>query len=138
MQWRRTRRRGGSEAAAPGGEPMAMRFYFLTLGILAVWRVTHLLNAEDGPWALLVRLRRVAGEGVWGSLLDCFYCLSVWVAAPFAYGLGSDWKERLLLWPALSGGAILAERLAVQRGGFEPPPAVYYTESEEKADVLRQ
>jgi hypothetical protein len=115
-----------------------MRFYLLTLGILAVWRITHLLNAEDGPWDLLVRFRRLAGEGVWGSLLDCFYCLSVWVAAPLAYGLGNDWKERFLLWPALSGGAILAERLTANRGRSEPPPAVYYEESEENPDVLRQ
>jgi hypothetical protein len=115
-----------------------MRFYLLTLGILAVWRITHLLNAEDGPWDLLVRFRRLAGEGVWGSLLDCFYCLSVWVAAPFAYGLGNDWKERLLLWPALSGGAILAERLTANRDRRAPPPAVYYEEPEENPDVLRQ
>jgi len=115
-----------------------MQFYFLTLGILAVWRITHLLHAEDGPWDLLVRLRRMAGEGVWGSLLDCFYCLSIWVAAPFAYGLGNDWKERLLLWPALSGGAILAERLTANRGGTAPPAAVYYEESEENSDVLRK
>jgi hypothetical protein len=113
-----------------------MRFYFLTLGILAVWRITHLLNAEDGPWDLLVRFRRLAGEGVWGSLLDCFYCLSVWVAAPFAYGLGNDWKERLLLWPALSGGTILAERLTANRDRSDPPPAVYYEEPEENPDVV--
>jgi hypothetical protein len=113
-----------------------MRFYFLTLGILAVWRITHLFNAEDGPWDLLVRFRRLAGEGVWGSLLDCFYCLSVWVAAPFAYGLGNDWKERLLLWPALSGGAILAERLTASRDRGIPPPADYYEEPEEDPDVV--
>ena len=80
-----------------------MRFYWLLLGILGVWRIVHLLHAEDGPWNLLAKLRRLAGEGIWGSLLDCFYCLSLWVAAPFAYFLGEGWKERLLLWPALSG-----------------------------------
>jgi len=115
-----------------------MRFYFLTLGILAVWRITHLFHAEDGPWDLLVRFRRLAGESLFGSLLDCFYCLSVWVAAPFAWWLGNDWKERLLLWPALSGGAILAERLTANRERSAPPPAIYYEESEENPDVLRQ
>jgi hypothetical protein len=113
-----------------------MPFYYLTLGILAVWRLTHLLNAEDGPWDLLVRFRKLFGEGFWGSLLDCFYCLSLWVAAPFAYGLGSDWKERFLLWPALSAGAILAERLTSSRGPHQTPPAVYYEEPEEDPDVL--
>jgi hypothetical protein len=115
-----------------------MRFYRLLLGALCVWRITHLLNAEDGPWDLLVRLRQRAGAGVWGELLDCFYCLSLWIAAPVAIALGKNWKERLLLWPALSGSAILLERLT---DGEKPdyPPATYFEDSEEKADgMLRQ
>ena len=55
-------------------------FYWLTLGILAVWRVTHLLQAEDGPWDMVVRFRLWLADGFWGRLLDCFYCLSIWVA----------------------------------------------------------
>jgi hypothetical protein len=113
-----------------------MRFYWLALGILAVWRLTHLLQAEDGPWDLLVRLRRKAGEGFWGSLLDCFYCLSVWVAAPFAYLLGENLREQLLLWPALSAGAILLER-ATERRGVEPP-ALYFEEEGDPHGLLRQ
>ena len=112
-----------------------MHFYWLVLGILGVWRIVHLLNAEDGPWNLLARLRQLAGAGFWGNLLDCFYCLSLWVAAPFAYFLAERWKERLLLWPALSGAAILLERLTSPPE--EPPPAIY-TEDKEGEDVLRQ
>jgi hypothetical protein len=115
-----------------------MRFYWLALGILAVWRITHLLNAEDGPWDASVRFRQLAGNGFWGSLLDCFYCLSVWMAAPFAYWLGDSWKERLLLWPALSAGAILAERLTAEARDRKPPPAVYYEEPEDPDGLLRQ
>lgn len=81
------------------------------LGVLGVWRITHLLNAEDGPAGLLARLRRVVGDGLLGELLDCFYCLSLWVAIPLAWVLGEGWRERLVLWPALSAGAILIERL---------------------------
>ena len=40
-----------------------MSYYWLVLGSLCVWRVTHLLHAEDGPWDLVVRLRRLAGAG---------------------------------------------------------------------------
>jgi hypothetical protein len=92
-----------------------MHFYWLALGVLAVWRITHLLNAEDGPWELVVRLRRLAGNGFWAVLLDCFYCLSLWIAAPFAYAIGAGWMERLLLWPALSAGAIILERVAPEK-----------------------
>jgi hypothetical protein len=112
-----------------------MRFYWLVLGILGVWRIVHLLNAEDGPWRLLVRLRGLAGDGFWGGLLDCFYCLSLWVAVPFAYFLSDRWKDRLLLWPALSGGAILLERLTSRE---EQPPGAVYSEDKEEEDVLRK
>ena len=85
--------------------------YWLILSSLAVWRLTHLLGAEDGPWDLLVRLRRAAGNSFWGGLLDCFYCLSLWVAVPFAFLIAEFWIHRLTLWLALSGAACLFERM---------------------------
>jgi hypothetical protein len=91
-------------------------FYSLALGVLVVWRITHLLFAEDGPWNVVVLLRRRAGAGFWGSLLDCFNCLSLWMAGPLALLLGGGWTERFLLWPALSAGAIIVERLTSHDG----------------------
>jgi len=115
----------------------------LVVAVLATWRVTHLLQAEDGPWDLVVRLRRAAGDGFWGSLLDCFYCLSLWVAAPFAVLTGSAWLERGMLWLAISGGACLLERLgpnprATPEGAPAAPaaPAALYFEDEEETDGL--
>jgi hypothetical protein len=84
---------------------------------LGVWRVTHLLQAEDGPWDLVVRLRRRAGNGLLGNMLDCFSCLSIWTAGLFACAAGRTWRERLELWPALSAGAVLIE-------GFRTGPEV--------------
>ena len=110
-----------------------MKLYGLVLGILGVWRITHLLNAEDGPGDLFVRLRQAAGQGFWGSVLDCFHCLSLWVAAGFAAWLGSDVAERLLLWPALSGAAILLERLTVPAA-----PAAPYWKEEDPDALLRK
>jgi Protein of unknown function (DUF1360) len=91
-----------------------MAFYEAVLGVLVTWRVTHLFNAEDGPGDFFVHMRKLAGESFWGRLLDCFYCLSLWVAAPLAVFLGHSWRERWLLWPALSAGAILLERLTAR------------------------
>lgn len=96
----------------------------VALTALAVWRITHLLAAEDGPGGLLARLRRLAGQGFWGELLDCFYCSSVWIALPFALWLGRGWSEVLLLWPALSGAAVLLERATAERQTAVP----YYVE----------
>ena len=82
----------------------------LLAAILAAWRVTHLIVEEDGPWNLVARLRRRAGAGAWGDLMDCFYCTSLWVAAPFALGLGDGWFACAVLWLAISGGAIVIDR----------------------------
>ena len=109
-----------------------MRFYWLALGILALWRITHLLNAEDGPADLFGIFRRKAGSGFWGKLLDCYFCLSLWLAVPFAFLLGEGWRERLVLWPALSAGSILIERWFARE-----PPAATYVEDEHNA-VLRE
>ena len=114
---------------------MAAHFYWLVIGILVVWRIAHLFYGEDGPWDVFVRLRRTAGHGFWGSLLDCFYCLSLWVALPLAYWLGEGWKQRLLLWPALSAGAILLQRLTARD---HARPEIDYTEYEANHELLRQ
>ena len=105
-----------------------MQFYSLILGALCAWRVTHFLNAEDGPWDIVVRLRRRAGDGFWAKLMDCFYCLSFWTAAPFAFLLGENWKDRGLLWLAFSAGASLLQR-ATDRGSSEA--AATYVEEKE-------
>src|ERR1700761_6104141 len=88
-----------------------MRFYWLIIYTLGVWRLTHLLSVENGPWDLMLRLRASLGRGFWASLLDCFYCLSLWIAVPFALLAGDTWRNELFLWLALSAGAILLERV---------------------------
>ena len=106
--------------------------YRLLLGILCVWRITHLFQAEDGPWNLITGIRRAAGDGFWGQVLDCFYCLSLWVAVPFAWVIGRTATERVLLWLAFSGGAILAERMTARLPA--PVARAEYFEDEEDCE----
>jgi hypothetical protein len=115
----------------------------LIVVILVVWRVTHLLWAEDGPADIFAHLRRLAGSSFLGRLLDCFYCLSLWVALPLAWVSGSGWLERGLLWLSISGGAILLERVTSQTRAAPPPPAIWHetpissqVESGESKDVM--
>lgn len=110
-----------------------MHVYFVALGALGVWRITHLVSQESGPFDLFARLRGIAGHGFWGQLLECFYCLSLWVAAPFALWLGQSWEERMLLWPALSAAAIVLERMTADR----QPVRGFYIEESEDEHVLR-
>ena len=92
----------------------------LLLAVLATWRVTHLLALEDGPWNAVTRLRARLGAGVLGRLMDCFYCLSVWVAAPLAPFVARDVPGTIVAWLALSGGACLLERLGAPPVTFTP------------------
>jgi len=82
--------------------------------ILANWRLTHLFSKEDGPFDIIYRLRRLAGDGFWGKLLDCFYCASVWVSLPFAIYVPGTWVEKLIYWIAFSGGACLLEQMTAR------------------------
>ena len=100
-----------STSAGPG-----MRF---ALASLATWRVTHLLAEEDGPANVVVRLRERAGDGSLGELMDCFYCLSVWVAAPFGFALARRPRDAPLHSLALSGAACLLEQATRERAGAD-------------------
>lgn len=99
------------------------------VGALATWRATHLAHAESGPGRVFERLRESAGDGILGQALQCFYCLSLWMAAPVALLLSRDWGERLLLWLGLSAAAIGLERVngrwtvPAVASFFEDPPA---------------
>lgn len=93
-----------------------MSFEWMLAAVLAVWRITHLLAFEDGPFDAMLRLRLALGQGRLGQLMDCFYCLSLFVALPVLallhalQPLPSVWAV-LLVWPALSGGAVLLQRV---------------------------
>ena len=93
----------------------------LVLASLATWRLTHLLAREDWPFDLIARIRQRMGQGLWGQMLDCSQCLSLWVAAPLAWWLVNDGLERVVTWLALSGAACLCERVT-QRD--EPTPVL--------------
>lgn len=91
----------------------------LLLAVLATWRLAHLVAAEDGPFDLIVGLRKRAGDGFFGSLMDCPYCLSLWFAIPFTFLLVPEPAQEvanwLTCWLAISGGACLCEALTHRR-----------------------
>jgi hypothetical protein len=85
------------------------------LASLATWRIAHLLAEEDGPADVVVRLRAQFGSGQLGALMDCFNCLSIWVAAPFGLAVARRRRDVPITSLALSGAACLLERLAAAR-----------------------
>ncbi|MGQ0645930.1 MAG: DUF1360 domain-containing protein [Gemmatimonadaceae bacterium] len=94
-------------------ESVVMRF---VLAVLATWRLTHLLVAEDGPADVIVKLRERLGDSVVGRAMDCFYCLSLWIAAPFTLFVVTTPMTVLITWLATSAGACLLDRIGQSVG----------------------
>ena len=87
-----------------------MSWFYFIISTLAVWRLTHLLAKEDGPFDIIVIIRKKVDTGFFGKMLDCFYCLSIWIALPFGIWLGQSWLEKIFIWLAISGAACLLEQ----------------------------
>ena len=83
----------------------------ILLIVLFVWRLTHLISKEDGPFDLIYNLRTFVGDGFFGKLMDCFYCLSIWISLIPAIYIGHNLTEIIILCFAFSGGAIILEKL---------------------------
>ncbi len=79
--------------------------------VIVVWRLTHLISAEDGPFDLIFKLRKSLGNNVFGKLMDCFYCLSIWFGLACALLAGSDVLEIIILTLYYSGASILLEKI---------------------------
>ena len=86
------------------GEARLMDLFDLVLGTLG--SLAYHAPVAGGRWALGCGRPPAppSGTGFWGQLLDCFYCLSVWIAAPFAIYLGQTLGQGIMLWLALSRG----------------------------------
>jgi hypothetical protein len=94
---------------------MVNTIFQFVLFSLACWRITHLLSKEDGPFDIIYKLRKKAGAGFLGSLLDCFYCVSIWVALPSFFLFGNTWYEKIIYWLATSGLVCLLEQATTKK-----------------------
>jgi hypothetical protein len=91
-------------------------FTFILAG-LATWRVTHLIVREDGPADVIFHVRKYLANSFFGRLMDCFGCVSLWVAFPLAFFVTTQSLELVVVWLALSGAAMLFE-------GLRPEPVI--------------
>lgn len=115
-----------------------MNYFFVTIvAILAVWRVTRMIQNENLPFNIGGRFRKalrikeyepVSGyaqttprkdaikPGGFRDLMGCFKCLSFWVAVPFANHIINGFWLVLGLALAINAGAILLEHYAERHG----------------------
>lgn len=92
--------------------------FFTVMGMLAVWRAAHMLQNENGPWAIFARFEAwIAknGKDTPGSFTEgffCFYCLSMWLAFIVALLLDSKTVGNFFIqWFAISAGAIFINHI---------------------------
>jgi hypothetical protein len=111
----------------------ALRF---ALAGAATWRLTHLIALEDGPADAIVKLRVRAGSGQLGELMDCFDCLSIWVAAGLAPFVARRPGERAVSWLALSGVACALQRI-VGAGEHEQQANLVVEGGDARDELLR-
>ena len=88
---------------------------------LSVWRLAHMIAKEDGPFDIFFRIRVKLGAffnpatgnwestNVFGAMLLCPLCLSVWFAIPFAIFYTENVRTGILCWLASSAIASLLE-----------------------------
>jgi hypothetical protein len=96
----------------------------LLISMLATWRLCHLVASEDGPFDLIARLRHVAGDSIWGRLMDCHWCLSIWCAIPFAAWMAQDIQQGMALWLAISAGSCLTGQFSALLDAKAAPPII--------------
>lgn len=95
-------------------------FYFL-LSVLAVYRVAHMVAAEEGPWRVFERLRDAAGEGWVGHGVRCVLCMSFWLSVIPALGVaeyGALWHtigSVMLYTLGIAGGVLTLHKVLYSR-----------------------
>jgi hypothetical protein len=79
--------------------------------------------------------RQWLGSSFLGSLMDCFNCISIWVAAPLALYISHEPLRWLLVWLATSGAVCLLEKIGPEPVFIEQIPKLH--EGEPDHGMLR-
>lgn len=85
----------------------------LLLAVGLVFRLSHAVALEDGPFDIFSRLQARAGGGKnWvGRGLSCVLCVSWWLAVPAVLLLyPATWAEAVLLWGGIAGAVVVIHK----------------------------
>jgi hypothetical protein len=86
-----------------------LNFVTLLILSLATWRISSLLTQEDGPWLVFQKIRDRTHSIT--TVLECVWCLSIWVAASLVIIVYFFPEAVILFTPfAISTVAILVDR----------------------------
>jgi len=80
----------------------------LVLSVLAVYRISHMLTREDGPFDIFIGFRHRIGQHNWiGRGMNCVLCVSFWLSA--LTGFVPGW---LLLWFGIAGAVTFIHKVS--------------------------
>lgn len=90
-----------------------MNGLWITLAILATYRVSRMIALEDGPADVFSSMREWVGQKTWiGRGAHCVLCISWWLSwlvvllLPF-----NSWQEYLLTSLAVAGGVVIVSKV---------------------------
>ena len=76
--------------------------------VLGTYRAVRMFLLEDGPFDVFAAIRARVTQRTWvGRGLQCYLCLSFWVALGAASLMAANWRELVLLWGGIAGGAVV-------------------------------
>ena len=85
--------------------------YFVVLSF-CVYRISHLLSQEDGPFNFVINFRKLFGKSQLGQLMDCFFCISIWISFILSFIFVKDTIGNILMEGfAISGAAVAIHKL---------------------------
>jgi len=96
-----------------------MTLIFVILAILAVFRLTHFLKYDEGPFRIVANFRarlsnsdNVLFQEVLKAIL-CVYCSGLWLSIPIAFLVLNESiiSKFILLWLGISGGQAFIQLL---------------------------
>lgn len=91
-----------------------MTWLLLVLLTLAVYRVSHMLAYEDGPFDVFARMRGAVGQASWiGRGLHCVLCLSFWLSLVVFFLLYPvvGVVMGVVAWQAVAGGVLVLHKV---------------------------
>lgn len=79
----------------------------VVLSALAVYYLTYCITQLDGPGDVFLKLRDKWLSGVFRDAVSCFYCLSVYIAVPFALMQYTSLYGFVIMTFGIAGGAVV-------------------------------
>lgn len=86
--------------------------FVFVVALLGVYRLSHMIAMEDGPFDVFALARDSVGQASWvGRGLHCPLCISFWLSLPMSWVIVPDVDALAFTWLGLAGACLMLHRL---------------------------